>query len=295
MITNPILLKVKKSVRDICPSALCLASRVASRTVMFRNERAYLRGQRTLESSARTVLFFSTFRCGTQRVDSILRELCPLDGLKPLNLGGYWFHRGVEREGEITDSKIAKDLYNSNGYYFGRIRPIANEFDLSPYRVVSVVRDPRDVMVSYFYSLAFAHTPLNRKYALDAAEARERGLEWFVKHPRRIGVIGRELRQIRDTAWQQEGFLNWKFEDMMNDFPEFVNSLADYLGVMESSSEIRKRIVEKQKEVVSGGGSTIGHFRSGQSGQFREKLSAETVDFLTEEFEDLLVSFGYDK
>jgi len=294
MLQNPILLRLKKTVRDYCPSLLLLASRVASRTIMFRKERLYLKEGGKSYGNEPSVLFFSTFRCGTQRVDSILRQFCNLRKLQILNLGGYWFHRGVVREGEVTEKEKAEKLYAEKGYYFGRIRPIDEGFSLSSYKIISVVRDPRDVMVSFFYSFAYAHTPLNREFAKDAKEAREKGLEWFVSQPRRLKVIGDELRWILENTWNSgEGFY-WKFEDMMSEFDLFLKELSVYLEIEKSSESLRQEILQDQCNAMSKGGSTLAHLRSGKKGEYKEKLSPDVVALLNEEFRDIIEGFGYE-
>lgn len=293
-IENSFLLRLKSLLRESCPSALYLGSRVLSKSVLFKKEKRFLAGQREVSSEERSILFLSTIRCGTQLVDSVISEIFASKGGVSLDLGKYHFHSGVKNEGQLLSVKKAEELYPKTGYYFGPLRPIAEGFDYSDYRVINVVRDPRDIMVSYFYSMAYAHTPQNRKYVLDAKEAREKGVEWFVQQSYRLELVGNDLRKILKQTWDLEGAVNFRYEDMMRDYQSFLNQLLALLDISSETEGLFEHFLQKQNELSAKKGSLLGHRRSGKSRQFDEVLEPETVAFLTDQFADLLEGFGYE-
>jgi len=293
LVTSQLLLRCKSWLRTRCPSLLVVTQRIAAETVMFRDERRYLKGKRETDSHLSSVLFFASIRSASQHVSEIIARLYREAGGASLNLSRLDFFRGRQMEGAVLSEKEAEQRFVSQGYYFGVCRPIEPSADLSDFKKVFIFRDPRDIMVSFYYSLAYAHSPSDAKFARDAKEAREKGIEWFVHQPRRLKMVGEQLRKMRDLTNQYPNSLVIKYEDMMADFEGFLKDLARYMGIEEETQKLQAAIVAEHQSELQRKSTNLAHRRAGNWGQFEDKLSPETVDFLNKEFEDLLAHFDY--
>ncbi len=97
------------------------------------------------------------------------------------------------------------------------------------YRTVLVVRDPRDVVISYFH-YANAKKELNFSGELsDVINHPEMGFEYFFK---------------QFNSWCNEADLILKYEDLKRDPKTYFRQLCDFIGVVTSDDEI-ERAIEK--------------------------------------------------
>lgn len=296
LIKNKSLLKLKSALRERVPIVYVWASRLSANTVLFRDERRYLRGDRETGSELPSVVFFTCIRSASQYIDGIISRLYRAAGGREINLPKYCFHGAPHRSPELRDPEKMRGLLSPEGFYYGALRPFGFLPDPSRYRVVAVVRDPRDIIVSFFYSLAYAHTPSSHEFIADAREAKEKGIEWFVRQPGRVEMVREPLAFYRREVWGKEGCLCWRYEDMMADFAAFAEGLERHVAGGRATAERDAIVAENAAQrAPEGGEQLLSHRRSGRSGEFRNKLEPDTCDFLTGEFGELLDFYGYER
>ncbi|MEM9480805.1 MAG: sulfotransferase domain-containing protein [Verrucomicrobiota bacterium] len=296
MLQNRLMLRAKNALRVRVPWLLFGVIRLASKTVFFQKERAYLHGRIKDESGVQSLLFFTTIRCASQRNISVLSRFHESMGGISLDLSKYFFHAGIHvREGTWNLEQSQKYL-QPNGFFFGAVPGIPDQFDWSQFKVVVILRDPRDIMVSFFYSLAHAHTPSDAEFANDSREAREEGLEWFVRQKKRLDMVGSECRDRIRRFWNKPGVFCRRYEDMMSSYDGFISDLSDYLELPQEAEGLKQEIIEEQHASAPAGNKEdlLSHRRAGNAGQFREKLSSDAVKFLNMEFADILEVLEYE-
>lgn len=302
MLENKFLLRVKNILLRRAPGLLIVGNRVAAKTFFFADERKYLRGALASGCEAKSVILFTSVRCGSQYMSRVIAMLYEEMGGKFINLPNYFFHADPKRAKDLRKAEAAVDLMTEQGFFFGAHSTFAGDFPFEDYTKILCVRDPRDVLVSGFYSLAHAHSPSDKKFARDSAEAREKGLEWFVRQPVRYGMIKDHYAYFRDQLLPREDTLFFQYEEMMDNFPSILSRISEHIGHDPSGSkamrELESEHAEKNRPGDSGEGSSGGeeqlrHRRSGKAGQYKKKLTQEAQDFLTETFADDLCAFGY--
>lgn len=296
LIKNPFLLKAKSILRSHAPGLLVIGSRVLARTVFYKKERAYLSGERISEGLLPSVLLFAPERCATQYTNTLVTELYDECGGHSVILPNYFFHAAPKKTKLMSDRTwLAKNL-EPQGYFYGSIGMLrsGNDLDLNPFTVLATVRDPRDILVSAFYSIAYAHTPSNKQFFLDAKEAREKGIDWFVVQEWRINSIKEKIRFIHDQIRTLENSYVWRYEDMMGNFDNFIVTLAGHVTPNKDvNAVIQKVTTEREHQMSTKGENVLKHMRSGESKQYLEKLQPETIEFLNEFFKQELEDFDY--
>jgi hypothetical protein len=165
------------------------------------------------------------------------------------------------------------------------------------FKVVNIVRDPRDVMVSAFYH-RLSHLNLEEK-------------EIFCRRDGRTGKVGLNPDWKRPFfSWHvdllYDFYSGWsldescrvvRFEDLLVDAVAEVGAILDFLEVEEDPAVVRSVVEKYSFERRTGGMEERRHslIRKGQAGDWRNYFDRELLGILGRPFRDLLVRLGYEK
>ena len=205
-------------------------------------------------------------------------------GLRRLDWDKYVYNR-FPRDSSGYIAQRTDRLFASSGYCYGVFREALPIADLGRYRVLLILRDPRDILTSHYFSEAHSH-------ALPVNKARRREFE-----ARRARVRG---QSIDDYVLEQSLPLVKKFDDyvamcrshaidpvtyeqMMGDWDDFVDRVGDTLGIDVGRAE-RDALRSAGQIGVEHGGDVTHHRRRGTPGDHREQLRRATVATLTRRF-----------
>lgn len=246
-------------------------------------------------SDAESVYFYTFHKCASTLFSTYL--LRHVEGLRHRDYAAEMFRRGPLKR-PIT--------FADRGYVYGPLR-LSSPEDSDGYRLVIsrvsdrdfvhdkiclfMVRDPRDILISSYYSTAYTH-PLSPVAELREQQLRERAavrsmtLDDYVlsqAEDRR-----RDFACLHDLYTACSRGVLLRYEDMVEDFDRFADGLRTHLNIkprvlrnLERRSRPRPRPDDSQ------------HRRSGQTGQFRDSLSPETISLVNERLGDTLELFGY--
>lgn len=181
------------------------------------------------------------------------------------------------------------------GVLYGPLRYYVPVPDLSHYRVILMLRDPRDVLVSQYFSMAYSHSPPPNprrlmRFKKRRAHARtlpvdEFALELADKWRERYRVYASELLGQKNVT-----FL--KYEDMINRTDVWLSKLTDSLGI-ELNDDDKAYVHEMGIFGKSKDEDIYAHVRKAAPGDHREKLSQDTRELLNDKLADVIESFDY--
>jgi hypothetical protein len=157
---------------------------------------------------------------------------------------------------------------------------------------IFLIRDPRDIIVSSYYSFGYTHEFSTVK----EIEERQRQIRELIRR-KTIDAFALEIANgtlnhfhIIDRLSQacNRGIV-LKYEDMIDNWDKFSSGLTKYLDIGRKAL----RHIYKQTRPLENESET-GFRRSGKPGAYKEKLLASTVDALNIVFAPVLTRFHYE-
>lgn len=238
-------------------------------------------------NNCQSIVFFTTHKCASGFVGDILKRLIESAGMTNINYERYFYWLGA---------KVRKPVYKEKGYFFGPFRRFHNDMpDFDNYKVVLMLRDPRDVLTSFYFSMAYSHNTncgsqqtinwvvSNRKKAL------EMGIDKFVLD--RLQEYLDKYTLYCNKFLSKPNVLFVRYEDMVNDFVAWLNKIIEFLE-LDIKKEVADKIMSKTDFSVKKENIYF-HKRQVTPGDYRQKLKPETISILNEQFKEILELLGY--
>ena len=185
------------------------------------------------------------------------------------------------------------------GYAFGGFRGLPGALALPAYadgRTILLVRDPRDMLVSLYYSLAFSHSPpgtglggeLAAAFEKQRLETAEMDINAFV-----LGHAASVVNQYRviESKLGEVSYKLYRYEDIIFDKLAWANDMVAYFGL-----SARPAVVERsaaKNDVRPEVEDTAEHIRKVVPGDHVEKLKAATIAELNGRLAPILAKHGY--
>jgi len=248
-------------------------------------------------TSPRSVCFFTLHKCASTLFGNYI--LKNVKGLESVDYASKIYSGEISFKEEI--------IFKKRGYVYGPIRisdgetspvgrmlvkPTINYNFIRNKRTLFLVRDPRDILISSYYSFGFTHDLSTvdeiRKTQEDIRkEISEKTLDKYVLDEAEKQVFYfKALYEVRKNC--QDSIL-LKYEEMIEDFDAFVDKFLKYLPLEES---IIQAVYDKSRPRDTE--DLASHHRSGSVQGFRHKLKESTIQSLNAKLEDILVLFEYE-
>jgi len=264
----------------------------------FREELSLLNGSSLSDSNHPSIIHMGVNRGATQWVKDVLRRVGHTVDLVHVNWNGMAFHSDYPYLDQLGEVGQYKSFFRPRGYLYSSFGgyPVGIP-ELEKYKVVLVVRDPRDVLVSRYFSIKVSHgvppvkNPNRDEFLKRREQAQEESIDEFVF---------RTSQRLRDTYDEyMYGLLEdhpdvhiARYEDMATDVEEWLSNVLSYIEISPPKSLVRE-IVEEARAVQEKDEDETEHVRKGKPGDHREKLSPRTIERLNDTFSDVLQKFEY--
>jgi hypothetical protein len=248
------------------------------------DEVRYLRGELAPRSDRPSVLHFTLHKCASVYLRAKLHALARKTGLIPLDLDGHFFDSG----------KPERFSLSPRGFFYGPFRSLDDAFgvprqwpDFAGYKLIMVLRDPRDVLTSLYFSTAYSHrTPrgAGRDSFLSLRdEARHIDINDYVRQE-----ADRFHRRYRAYLLLESrtGAHVTTYERLVTMPDVWLSELLAYLDV-EMSTWSRRRLISARDFAVDREDPTA-HVRQVSPGDHARKLRPETITWLNLKFADVL-------
>ncbi|MEX6633483.1 sulfotransferase domain-containing protein [Hyphococcus lacteus] len=155
-------------------------------------------------------------------------------------------------------------------------------------RFILHLRDPRDVLVSMFFSYVYSHPGVDEEWRQRQIE---RGVDEFVRSESKSLIKRYDLYANEYLSLPNLTFL--RYEEFIADRPSWLEKLLNGLGVKDGLKRYRRLANDNPAAKVKREDKTR-HIRKATPGDFREKLSPETIARLNSDWSDILKTLGYE-
>lgn len=280
----------------------CANDKEYSYQQQFNVELELIEGIHKNTNTHQSIIHFSFNKAATQYVKSILVSCAVENQMVHAGINEYAFNTKFPFLDHLSAEEMKKyqHIFKKIGYLYsvfgGMIEGIP---ELDAYKILLGVRDPRDMLVSSYYSQAISHPVPDKngsKYD-DFMKRRERAREssidqYVLEESIKMNSIFEKYYNLLLKPYKNVYVT--KYEDMVYDFNDWLNGLLNYCD-LQVSEELRKKIINDNEKMKPAKEDIKKHLRKGMPGDYKEKLQQATIQQLNETFSKTLELHGYSK
>lgn len=241
------------------------------------------------EYAGPSAVFWTLHKAGSRYFFGAIKKMARSAGAPMINIAAEYFQAGVNVE--INDETLK--LFKPKGYLYGPFRQPQNCDpipDYEQYKRFLVVRDPRDIVTSFYFSARFSH----RKPGQDANEQREEATdmppieEYVLKQSRRM--LPRWQKYV-EMVQSDPDLKIYKYEYIIDNFEDWLRDVAAHCD-LPAKEKMIQALVDNHVSDVSAEDVKL-HRRQIRPGDHERKLEQKTIDELNEIYADVLKAFDY--
>jgi hypothetical protein len=226
-------------------------------------------------------MYFTVHKAASVYLRKIFEALSKPNGLKHVNYARTFWK---------TDFRDFETLnYERNGHIYGPLRNYAPIPGIEDFKLLLHLRDPRDVMVSLYFSVAYSHPLRDKENSVKKrAETQAIDINDFVieKAP---DFAGRYQNYV-DNIVGRPNVLLVHYEELVTDFPRWLDRVVDHLDLRHGPT--MKSLLNKHRVSVAREDKNR-HVRQITPGDHDRKLRPETIEQLNETFRNVMPKLGY--
>lgn len=248
-----------------------------------------------------SVIFFTTHKAASNFTNQILKEV---EKNSEFILYDYGALIGsLSEKLNITDdfeeylNKNYKNLFNLYGEIYGPQRKPLNFLGINDFKKIFFMRDPRDVLVSAYFSFGYSHVEpdsnvLLKSFLKERQKIQNQTIDEYVIQESNNWVkpMYMEYKELRENS--NNNLLYLKYNDYINDTQNFVYQVLSFLGL--ENQELAERLSLHANPITSSE-NIDKHKRSGRNNQWKNHLKQSTQDKLNKELHEVLEYWEFNK
>jgi len=254
----------------------------------------------------RNVIAYTTHKAGSMVLHRVLKDICELNRLH------YYSPNESKTQLPFERMFAGYDFIARKRGCFGPIRFFVPTQALAEASVILHLRDPRDVLVSMFYSYCYMHAGEIERHTGYRKAVAEAGIDRFVldmvgapfyQYRGDYGIGSRYKKDVGHVLDRYERYLTEllgrpnttvvSYEEMVLAFPSWLEKIVGAFDLADPA-ETRAVVTARHANSVAAAEEDVwSHKRKVTPGDHREKLQAETIRQLDGIFADVLERLGY--
>jgi hypothetical protein len=238
---------------------------------------------------------FSFAKSGSVLVNAIVRDLMSAADIPVIDWPALWHELGI-----TTFHADLSQAFPAQGYCFSGFLGIPWEFlgasALRNLRKIMIVRDPRDMLVSRYFSTKYSHgfkpkgtaqfSQIMRQFIEDGQSDIDSYCLMY------SWVVNADLFVHRDIISDKNTKI-FRYEDFVYDKRNLAQGICDWFNLLLSAEKIAA-IADAHISIPEAERADQ-HLRQAHPGDYLRKLQPETIAVLNGVFANYLKAFGYSK
>ncbi|MGB3535683.1 MAG: sulfotransferase domain-containing protein [Microcoleaceae cyanobacterium] len=282
---------IKSQLKKIAPIRYVMHKRNLSR--QFKPEILRLADKDLPKNSqAQSIVFFTAHKCASVYINNILRKIVSDAGVIPIDFAKYLWQDGRSIESILNSTQKAEKAFKPKGYFYGSFREFRAIPDLDQYKIILILRDPRDVLTSLYFSHAYSHEKpsyLLGKQPEWRIKALSQTLDEFVIA--NLPVYKDRYAQYTQNLLGKPNVLFLKYEEMVDDFESWLDKLVKFISIEVNPERITE--IKNQANLNVNKENVYAHKRQVTPGDHQRKLQPETIALLNLELKTILEQLDY--
>ena len=229
---------------------------------------------------------FAFARGGSTLLHSLLSDYCSKVSWPCISINDQAFQQGIATREISVD---ANPLLNKGYLYLGfRHFPTNGFFIPENTAVIHLIRDPRDMLVSLYFSVKYSHELKNEKLKSLNRHAHELNIDSFVLQ--KADVYLKIYEQYAENL-NIKKIAIYRYEDVIFDKLDWLKSMIGHLGLPYEEGAAFE--ISKKHDIIPSIEDEKSHIRSVRPGNFRSKLQEQTIVKLNDVYFNILRKYGY--
>jgi hypothetical protein len=233
---------------------------------------------------------FAYAKSGSTLLDRLVREYCKIVGIPTLSLFGEAFSQGVKPQSIMKD---ALRCFDEDGIVHTGFRhfPVNFELDFRGSKQLLLVRDPRDMLVSLYYSIAKSHVKMkgDDKFEETRDSIAIMSIDDFVIE--RAPSYMASFRRYEECL-PEENLMLCRYEDVIFKKFDWLISICDFFDLPINEDTIGQ--VASKHDSLPNKEDDSAHIRQVHPGNYKSKLQPLTIQKLNECLKDFLNKYQYE-
>jgi hypothetical protein len=236
----------------------------------------------------KSAYLFSFHKAGSTLMDNMVRRYCNAYSIPTFSLFNAAFDSGISTNDVMEDTGLC---FTKTGRIYTGFRHYPSfDLDLKDVPCVLLVRDPRDMLVSMYYSVAKSHVApkKHQKFLNSRHEAKKISIDEFAL--RNAGDFNRNFKKYQQKL-PLESLTTYRYEDIIYEKQKWLGDLVKKLCLPVDSDLIR--ITAKEFDIFPASERQEKHIRQVHPGNHKNKLKKKTIETLNERLSEFLKHYDY--
>ncbi len=239
---------------------------------------------------------FGIHKCGSTLINKIFSDICNHIKVPCIAMPFLAFQQGIPDE--IWSKSETLNSIVIDGYCYRAFRgyPLFLKQNklIHQRRKILLVRDPRDAIVSGYFSFANSHRPPGEGPALEAFLQKREHLKtidiesYAIKHSIQVKLeFNRYNRHLKKDSLLKV----YRYEDIIFDKVNWITDMLKFLNLSLNSNSVLK--IATKHDIVPSSENVNQHIRKVKPGDYQDKLSSQCIAKINETLSDVLARYSY--
>jgi len=265
----------------------------------WKTEFALLKNKDISSSTHPSIVHMGLNRSASQWVKSVLRRVGATIGLLHVRWNEMAFDSSYPFLDHLDTVEKYQHIFRPRGYLYSAFGGYPTGIpDFSAYKAVLVVRDPRDILVSRYYSKAVSHrlpfegSNKRDRVVQERKQAQKQSIDAFVRNE--SDKLLKTYNAYLDGLLRDHPDVHIaRYEDMTADVEVWLSDLLEYVEI-DPPQDLKEEIIAEARAVQDRKREDkTAHVRKGKPGDHVGKLNSESIYHLNQKFSRVLSHFGY--